>query len=456
VIKRADLLKTRSAITITSYMEKTYDVIKKGGDKLALLGLFAFALLIARFIVASKSAILLSQPIALNHAGLSVSMPAGNGWNSEKQWRHQENAFYLSSKLTIGPDNPAAQAYCRYLLCTETTSTQTKFEQKAFEYNSKIMKTGRIKTEELTFDWALMEKPKTSFGFIFGTAKLPHNHQLDIEVHQVMNDSGMAEQAFQDIVDSLNFEDNELLEAGTQIISEIKSRGLGAFFDKQNQQAFFLLKDSKMRAIGFSMDVVIDSGPEVQPNIQAAGLFYIKSKHAPYTHEQVISFEGSNNLDEFVMKSDITNSTGTEITVEPSGLMTVRKSGSQSKSYHLSHTAIPEIFIEQLISQVLDSDKNEIIVDIIEADGKISPMLVSGIETKKDVATDEVTYLLELELLDGRGYSEQVFLNEEKQVFKKLIHQRDTYILESTTSEDIMGRFPEWTEYILQADKMLK
>jgi hypothetical protein len=437
-------------------MEKTYDIIKKGGDKLALLGLFAFALLIARLIVASKSTILLSQPIELNYAGLSVSMPAGNGWNSDKQWRHRENAFYLSSKLTIGSNNPAAQAYCRYLLCTETTSTQTKFEQKASEFNSEIIKTGRIKTEELTFDWALMEKPKAPLGFIFGTAKLPYNRQLDIEVHQIMNDSGMAEQAFQDIVDSLNLKDNELLEAGAQIISTIKSRGLGAFFDSQNQQAFFLLKDSKMHAIGFSMDMVIDSGSEVQPNIQAAGLFYIKSKRASYTHEQVISFEGSNNLDEFVMKSDITNSTGTEISVNPSGLMTVRKSGSQTKSYHLGHTAIPEIFIEQLIGQVLDSDENEIIVDIIEADGKISPMLVSGIETKKDITIDGVTYLLNLELLDGRGYFEQVFLNEEKQVFKKLIHQRDTYILESTTSEDIMGRFPERAEYILQVDKMLK
>jgi len=187
-------------------MDKTYDIRKIGGDKIALLGLFIVALLIARIIVASKSTLILSEPIQLTQAGLSVSMPAGNGWKSEKQWKSRENAFSLSSSFAIGSDEPTARARCRYLLAAETTTPQIRFEQMASEVDGAIIKTDWMQIDTLTIDWALIEKPQTPLSFIFGTAKLPNNHQLDIEVHQIMGDAEMAELAFKRIVKSLNFE----------------------------------------------------------------------------------------------------------------------------------------------------------------------------------------------------------------------------------------------------------
>ena len=52
---------------------------KYGADKIALLVLFAGALLIASLITSVKSKIILSEPITLSYLGLSASMPAGNG-----------------------------------------------------------------------------------------------------------------------------------------------------------------------------------------------------------------------------------------------------------------------------------------------------------------------------------------------------------------------------------------
>jgi hypothetical protein len=189
-------------------MDKNYDIKKIGGDKIALLGLFVVALLIARLIVASKSALILSEPIILAQAGLSVSMPSGNGWKSEKQWNYHKNAssFSLSSNFSPGSGKPTAWAHCRYLLAAETTTPQIRFEQMASEVDGAIIKTDWMQIDTLTIDWALIEKPQTPLSFIFGTAKLPNNHQLDIEVHQIMGDAEMAELAFKRIVKSLNFE----------------------------------------------------------------------------------------------------------------------------------------------------------------------------------------------------------------------------------------------------------
>ncbi|MHC4532889.1 MAG: hypothetical protein ACYS6K_02965 [Planctomycetota bacterium] len=213
------------AISITTYMDKTYDIRKIGGDKIILLGLFVVSLLIARMIVVSKSTILLSEPILLTRSGLSVSMPQGNYWNSEKQWRSYENGFSLRSSFTLGTRNPTAKAQCTYIVATGTTDLQRLFAQKvfdveeAFDVEVEIVDTGQIYKDTLTFNWALIENPKISLIIIFGTAKLSHNSRLDIEVQQIMGNSAMnvsemAELVFKLIIANLNFEENQLLVSG--------------------------------------------------------------------------------------------------------------------------------------------------------------------------------------------------------------------------------------------------
>lgn len=196
----------RLTITITAYMDKAYGTKKIGGDKIALLGLFILAVLIARFIVTSRSALILSEPIKLDHTGLSVSMPSGNGWKNSKQWHYQDNVFSLSSNFTPGSNKPTAWAYCRYLLAVQTTSPQIRFEQKASELGGEIVKTDLTITDTLIFDWVLIKKPQTPLSFVFGTAELPNNCLLDIEVYQIMGNSEMAERTFKSIIKSLNFE----------------------------------------------------------------------------------------------------------------------------------------------------------------------------------------------------------------------------------------------------------
>jgi hypothetical protein len=211
------LQKKRRAISITAYMDKTYNIRKIGGDKIALLGLFIVSLLLARIIVVSKSAILLSETIPLTDTGLSVSMPDGNGWKSEKKWSSDENGFSIRSIFALSSRSPSAEARCRYVKVNETIHLQGLFEYKAFEVKGKIVKVDQIYNDTLTFDWALIVNPKISLIFIFGTAKLSHNSQFNIEVQHINNDPEMAEQVFKKIVKNLNFQDNQLLVTGTAV-----------------------------------------------------------------------------------------------------------------------------------------------------------------------------------------------------------------------------------------------
>ncbi len=439
-------------------MDGTYEIKKYSADKIALLGLFAVALLIARLIVIWRSVIVLSGPITLSCADLSVSMPAGNGWRSEKQWRYQENGFTLSSVFDPG-SGPIAQVSCRYLLAAAKTTPDTLFKQKASAVHGTIAKTEQIRTGTLTIDWVHIKEQETLFDMFFGTAQLPNNRQLDIEVHQTMGDTDLAEQVFKRIIEGLEFKNNHLLEAGSEIIAEIKSKGLDSFLEDQSQEVFFLIKNARGRTIGFMMNVLINSEPDAQLNIQAAGFFYIADQ---YARKRVTSFQSDNSFDNFVARSEtssLAGRSGAELILKKGVGLTVKRftKPAEEKIYQLSPAAIPDVFDEQLFSQLLDRDHRKIIVDIIEANGTIMPVHICRIETEDiGVAGEQAAYVLKVELLDGQGFFEQVYFDDQKRIFKRVIWHGDKYILESATEEEVLRQFPKQANYILQKNKMLE
>jgi hypothetical protein len=438
-------------------MNNTQGTNNPGYDKIALLGLFMLSLLLANSIVFFKARISFSDPIRLSKTGLSVSMPSERNWQIDEQWQYQETMYSLSSLFPSGSDRPTAWASCRYLLSAETATPQMRFEQRASAINAVVMQTNQTQTDTLTIDWARIDIPELHFSMFFGTSRLPDNRQLDIEVSRIDGEGELTEQIFKRIIESLKFEDNRLLKDGAEIVAEIKRRGIDSFLNSQNRHVYFLIKDEAKRNIGFTMDMIIDSGTDGsatanQPDIRAAGQFYIRGQNSV---EHATFFQCSNNLDQFVYKSETSSRIGrivAEIALNAADVITIRKFQTQSdeKSCRLGPAMIPEVFLDQLLMQMLDSKKNQIIVDIIEATGKIIPTLLTAIESTEDMAADEdAAYAFELELLDGRGFSERLYLNEQKQVYKRLARHDSLYILERTGAENIASEFPEHAGRIL-------
>ncbi len=477
---------------------------KYGADKIVLLGLFIVALLAARLITVSRSAIVLSEPIELNYSGLSLSMPAGNGWQSEKQWRYQGNAFILSSFFNSGSGSVTALARCQYLLAATRATPDILLKEKTSAIGGVIAKTGQTRTGgphsrfakefqnglPLTIDWAHIKKPETLFDVFFGTIRLPNNRQLNIEVYQTAGDTDLTRRVFERIAESLRFKDNQLLEAGSEIIAEIKSKGIESFLAPtvllrkskqwgQSREDFFLIKDAKGNSVGFTMEILIDSAPEAQLNIKGVSLLYIRG---PFTREHAVFFQSRDNLDEFAWKSETSSSTGkssVEVVLGKAGVMTVKEYGprAKEKNYQLGAAAIPKVLLDLAFSQLLERDDERIIVDIIEADGEIIPTLVSRIDVEDPVAAEsdpilqkdgemgtqeEVSYALKIEPLDGRGFSEHLYLNAQRRISKRLLRspnaikgvggplrQKGIYTLGRSSVEDVLRQFPERADYIL-------
>ncbi len=436
-------------------MNVDYESRKFESDKIALLGLFVLALVAAYIIVSVKSTLVFSEPIELAHTGLYVSMPVGNGWQSEEQWRYQKNTYTLSSSFAVGSDKPTSWAYCQYLLAPEALPAKTWYEQKAADVNGTIVEISREQKNTLTIDWAHIDRPEFFLTTFLGIVELPNNRRLNIEVGQIEDDLDMAEEVFKRIISSLNFEDNRLFTDGIEIVSTIKDKGLSSFLDNQDRQIYFLIRNSKGRTIGFMIDALVNSESDAPMNIQAAGHLYGRG-----LQEQATLFRSRNNLSEFVWQSETKSITGisrAEIILDKAGIMTVGVVDARSETkYRPSSAAIPDIFIEQLLRQIIESDAKRIIIDKIDADGKIVPTRVSLIEDRESIiAGEDATYAMKLEFLDGRGFFDLVFFDDRKQIFEVTVQEEKRYTIEKTSREVIVREFPERADFVLQRIKTL-
>lgn len=441
--------------TITIDMNINFESKKFEADKIALLGLFALSLLIVHFIVSVKTALLFSEPIELPHTGLTISIPEGNGWKIEKRWEYQANSFILNSIFTANTEKPSVEVYCQYILNAEIPAPQKWFEQKATEINGSILETGQEQVAALTVDWAHIGQPK--LNSIIGTIELPYNRIINIEVYQITSDVD-AEKVFRKIIDNLNFEENQLFKAGTEIIETIKNKGINSFLDNQNQQKYFLITDSNRQNIGFMIDILHNLEPDDKFNIYAAGHFYVRDvPEKKVLQEQATNFRCENNLNEFIWEIESNSPVGrkhTEIILEKSGLMTIRDSRTKFEFKHrLSPVAIPDVFIEAILSRIIESDTKKIIFDLIDSDGKIIPTVVSIIEDNPD--NEDTPYVIKLDLLNGQGY-QLIYLNNHMQIDRVIVQPNKKYILETVTRADIVREFTERADFLTQKSNIFK
>jgi hypothetical protein len=300
---------------------------------------------------------------------------------------------------------------------------------------------------------------------------LPNNRQLDIEVYQDTGDIDLAERIFERMAESLSFEDNPLFEAGGEIISGIKSKGLESFLtpgyaggpqdsiqsDYRSRASFFLINDGKGRSVGFTIEGLavnaepVSSASDAQFNIRGAGFYYLQRRHE---REQLSFFESDNSIDAFAWKSrtrSIEGTSRTEIVLGEGGIMTVKKSGARVSegNYRPGPAAIPDFLAEVIFGPLLDSGHERVFVDIIQAEGTILPVLISKAERGDFAADEDVANVLTVEFLDGQGFSEWLYLDEKRRISKRFLRHGGTYLIERTGAENIAKQFPERADYIL-------
>jgi hypothetical protein len=439
-------------------------------EKIALPVILVISILAARLVVGLRSAVTLSGLIELSRSGLSVRMPLGNGWQCESKWIYQDNGFIIRSTLTVNPANQS-QARCRYLLATEAVTPEQRFDEQAAGLEGKVVETGQLKVNHLAVEWARIiryigeESDLSGLGIaayetIFGICELPAGRQLEIEV--LSQEEGLCWNAFERIAKGVRFNDNGLLQAGAEVIGEVKSGGLAdispdVLSPERNLTSAFIILNSRGRAIGFMTNAIVAEN-EAQPTVKAAYYYYFRR---PLPDEQVGFFRGDAAFEQFTWKVEASSHEGTKgIEMEgKNGVLTTsfaadRRSGSEENEYVLGQAAVPDVVLELVEKKLLDSSREEIIVDVIRSDGTVAPVYIEKISPT--VARQAYAYALRFEILDGRGYWQQIYYDQAKQPAKILLGQDTIFTFQHATANQIAEAFPERADIVRNQRQFLE
>ncbi len=426
-------------------------------EKIALPAILVISLLAARLVVGLRSTIRLSAPIELSHSGLSVSMPSGNGWRCEEKWMYEDKGFTVSSILAIGGETGRSYARCRYLLASPASSG-TPQER----FGGEIAETGRTAVGQLTVDWTKIRKDsdesgQISFEVMFGVCPLPAGRQLAIEVIQSAEERDLAGEVFEKIVKSIRFSDNGLLQAGAQVVSEVKSAGLNGIGASDGQPvSFFILADARGRAIGFTMDTMTAAQTDTNTAVKAASYLYVRG---PIADERVDFFRGDSAFENFTWRVESNSkagSRGVEMAGE-AGVLVVRsagggRAGEKESEYVLGDAAVPDIIIDPVLTKILDIDRQAIVIDVIRSDGTIAPMYV---EKMAPAAGQADSNAIRVEWLDGRGLWQRIYYDSLKKPVKMVLGWESTYTLNRADANEIAETFPERAYLVRDRDQIL-
>lgn len=454
-------------------MSPFYKMKHTWADKAAFLGLLAAGVLIAHLISIGRSAINFSEPVKLEHLGVQATVPVGGGWQSDKQWVYEENSFVLSSFFSSGQANPTAAVHLRYLLAAVEAKAEAQIEEKAMAVKGIISAQGSLVAGAVSIKWIRMKVPanegRTGFEMFFGSGQSGDGRALNIEVRwSSADESKMAEEVFKRTVAGLEFKGSPLLDRGAKVVGQMKARGLSRFPGGQNKQSYFVLKDTRGGPAGYTIDILADLGSRAAMNIQVASSFYIRGRQG---REQVIIFQGKDDLSEYVYKSETAGRfgrSGIEGVSDRTGVLSVKAYGTfifgrsfeeegaepfEEKFYRPGSAAIPDVLAELVYTELIASEYERIMIDVIKTEGTIVPVVISRTGGAKAKADKNEGYSLRLDFLDSVDSYLQVYLDKEQKIYKATLHRGTEYVLEQSSPEELARLFPEKANEILEREE---
>jgi hypothetical protein len=421
-------------------MYENYELKKFGADKIAFLGMFIISLLIAWLIVSINSALTFSEPIELAHSGFSICVPTGKDWQSNKKWQYEDNTFVLSSNLLFEQNLPAIAVNCRYYLTSEDLNPRTWLERQAQVANNAIVEKGEIQKGNLSVHWAHIEIPFTVY---WASAELPNNRTIDVEVIQTRPDIDIAEKVFWKVIDKLDFREDNPVKNGEEIVNQVRSRGIDTFIDDHNKEVCFFILDSSGYNVGFTIDQLSLANAADQNDIHGTSQFFFAG---PSARQQYTSFRSDKNFSAYTWQGQTIARAGravTQIVSNQNGSINVMSRVNnvpRQTTYTNASDIVPSIFLELFVSQFVRDNFQEAVIDVIESSGRVTPALISFAPAQEEA--QDVSIAVKLEFMDGRDYSQLLYLDKDGHISKEIMHYEQEYKLEKTDIESIRQQFP--------------
>jgi hypothetical protein len=434
-------------------MDSNNFIEKTGIDKLIFFLLLAGIIIAAKFVVEQKKEITLSEPVKLEHSGLSVALPEGKGWRCTRRWELRNDEFSSVSAL-MRDKTPVCLANCRYYLYKFKDSVSEQITKKAAFTGSQITRRGTIQKKPFPIYWAKLIGSRFGSDMYFAVAQLPDERRVTLELFYGRYYQDTAKRAFDSIMESLQFEENNLLKNGKKLVTGIKQKPFAKYLAESKPDSYYLISDNNDNPAGFNINLTsINDKQDSQYPVKSETMTYFKE---PSRLEQVTLFRSDYYLDKFQWKSETARSKGrsnTEMLLNEPDTLTIRSYTSQrgEKNYKLFPYTLPEVATEFLYQKLIESGIDKAVVDVLRAEGNFTPMYLERIKPENPVE-DDISGIVKAKVIDGRDAHQKIYLSENGFVKKIVLTQSSgkKFIFEPVSAEKLMEIFPERAQLIRQ------
>ena len=397
--------------------------------EVALFIIFAFSLLAGHLLVIRRQAIKLSKPHVLDFAGVSVSVPAGEGWSSHGSWQfyNDDSDIMLTAQLSV-KGHIVAVVQWRYVIAPEKTTTFRLLSKRAAVGGADKIKTGQYSVKNALIEWAHAKVPGGIRDVFFGVAYLGNERAIEIEA-MAPSDPELAKQIFAKVCKSLKYEPNELIKKGEKYIASVKDAGVASLIERDTSLSWervYIFDRPEKDASGYLLEVFNEEAEaEDKKVIQSDTRSYIA--HGDNWIKKDTFFKCDDRFDTFFQQTRIERSDNAKVPItvieqtSDGVLKGVSEAFLKDKYYEPGKNAVPEILLDSILASFIGCEYDEMIVDIVRGECLIVPAFVSKLSEMQARQLDKrAMYGIRVEHLDAKKKFDEILFDENKQIIRKI------------------------------------
>jgi hypothetical protein len=448
-------LQTPAQIYIIKADMRDFIVKKYALTEALLLAIFAAGLIVSELIVVSRSHIKLSPPSEAPASGFFVSMPQGRGWQTSPTWKFAQNSYYRTSFQKTSRGRSTTIITAAYLIAAGRLEPMDYFKNRAAQMDGHFSTPRIIKGHDVVTQAAMITSNQDGANIFCGIAALAGGRNVMLEVVDTTGDAEYGWNIVNSIAGSFTFKGNELLQNGQKLIASMRSKGLNRLLGQPLQENYFLISFDG-RTDGFKADIYTHTQTGTDANVLMISSYYLNRRGG---EESIL--QTNERFDRFVLSSSMLYADGSrknmlELQLAEDGTMSIKRQGrSYSEAYTPGPAAISELLFEAVFREMLADGIKQAMLDFIGSEGKIVP---SGVEIKSQSAdpNSASAYIVEIRYFDNTNTLEKIYFNTDRQVEKSMISDDTSYTLNSCGKKEVLNEFPQWSDYIINLERMLK
>lgn len=437
--------------------------------EVALLVIFAFGLLLSFLVVSARKKIQFSDPLEAPFDGITVSMPSGNGWQSQNKWQYSgiENAFAIKSVL-VQSNVRLAHISWQYNIAAEEKKTEEIISVASSTAGFLKVRTENINIGGLEFTTLIFTSPSKARpdgieNYYYATARLPFGREIKLEVLAIA-DADFASRIFDSAIKKIKYTEDKRLAIGEDFIKRSKSSGAAALIKRETERTsrrIYLAREySPANAInaseyqGFTIDV-FSPGKDLRRRggINASAFNYIDGP-VGWIGSGLFSCDRSINNFEWKSKQsslDKRRETGVEIKYADGVLrcydvhsMTDRI--IKERVYNPSPLSIPELFLDSLAAAFLDQNTENALIDIILPDGRIVPAEISKTAIAASPSMPTAVSAVRFSMYNKHGKYYELLFDQSGKIVGKIEKIGITFELKRTNIKEVIAQFDQWSD----------